>query len=78
MPLGLFPKTGWGKTVAFAGANTEADVEDQPEELPAGTKVASVTGDSLSNKASDLSRSSPCTTHSLVRYGHSHPAIRFA
>ena len=35
MPLGLFPKTGWGKTVAFAGANAEADDEDQPEELPA-------------------------------------------
>jgi len=41
--LGLFTKTGWGKPVAFAGANTEADDEDQPEELPAGTKVASVT-----------------------------------
>ena len=74
--LGLFNEDWLGKTVAFAGTNTEADDEDQPEELPAGTRVASVTRDSLSNKASDLSRSSPCTTHSLVRYGHSHPAIR--
>jgi len=40
---GLVHEDWLGKPVAFAGANTEADDEDQPEELPAGTKVASVT-----------------------------------